>query len=332
MGARAGLAVAAVSEAPQRGAPRAGETKIPAGSMPMRPLGRTGVSVSMLGLGGFHIGIPKDEKQAIRLMHVALDHGVTFLDNCWDYHEGESERRMGKALKGGRRSKAFVMSKIDGRNKKAATEQIDQSLARLQTDVIDLMQIHEVIRMSDPERVFGRDGAIEALVAAKKAGKIRFIGFTGHKDPVMHLRMLEVAERNGFAFDAVQMPINVMDPHFKSFGNQVLPVLTKRGIAVLGMKPLGSGIILKSGAVSATDCLRYAMSEPTSVVITGCETMGVLEQALAVALAWKPLSDDERRVLLARTAKVAGKGQFERFKTSEDFDGTTRNPEWLERA
>ena len=321
-------------QGPMPGAPGENDIQLPkAGKMPMRTLGKTGVQVSLIGIGGYHLGMPRDDAEATRIVHFAMDHGVTFLDNCWDYHDGKSEERMGRALSdGGRRQKAFLMTKLDGRTAQAATEQLEQSFKRLKTDVIDLVQIHEVIRLNDAERVFSTGGAIEALIAAKKEGKLRFIGFTGHKDPAIHLHMLETAKQRGFAFDTVQMPINVLDIHFKSFEKNVLPVLRERGIGVLGMKPMGAGIILESGAATAPECLRYAMSAPTSVVITGCETMGVLKQAIAVAWAFKPLTDREREALLARTAAAAANGRFEPFKTSEQFDGTSQHPRWLETA
>src|SRR5438309_2997874 len=223
--------------------------------MHYRTLGRTGEQVSLIGLGGFHIGSPKDEQEGIRIIRSAIDHGINFMDNCWDYHDGGSEIRMGKALKDGYRKQVFLMTKIDGRTKKAAAEQLDQSLQRLQTDVIDLLQHHEVLRLEDPDRIFARGGAMEAVVAAKKAGKVRYIGFTGHKDPLVHLRMLEVAAAHGFRFDAVQMPLNVLDAHFRSFGHEVLPRLVQEEIGVLGMKPLGSGAILQSKTVTAIECL-----------------------------------------------------------------------------
>jgi aryl-alcohol dehydrogenase-like predicted oxidoreductase len=224
------------------------------------------------------------------------------------------------------------MTKIDGRTRRAATEQLEQSLVRLQTDVIDLVQIHEVIRESDPDRCFAQGGAVEALVAAREAGKLRFIGFTGHKHPDIHLAMLDAARRNGFSFDAVQMPLNVMDAHYESFEARVLPVLLAENIGVLGMKSLGSGDILKSGVVSAEECLRYALSLPTSVVITGMERDDVLEQNLALARSFEAVSEEERRTLLARTQASAQGGKHELFKTSEKYDGTARNPHWLERA
>jgi aryl-alcohol dehydrogenase-like predicted oxidoreductase len=298
-------------------------------AMPTRPLGRTGAVVSVLGIGGFHLGLPH-EQEAIRIVREAIDHGVTFLDNCWDYNGGESERRMGKALEDGYRDRAFLMTKIDGRTAEAAARQLDQSLARLRTDHVDLVQVHEVIRDTDPGRVFGEGGAIEALARARDAGKTRFIGFTGHKSPAIHLAMLDEARRHGFRFDTVQMPLNVMDPHYESFETEVLPVLSKDQIGVLGMKPLGSGIILQSRSVSPTECLRYAMSLPTSVVITGCDTIGVLRQALHVALTFEPMTDKHRRALLERTATAGGTGAFEQYKNSQRFDGTAHHPEWLD--
>jgi len=251
------------------------------------------------------------------------------MDNCWDYHAGESEVRMGKALKDGYRKRVFLMSKIDGQTKAAATRQIDESLKRLQTDVVDLMQFHEVIRMDDPEKIFAPGGSLEAMKEAKKAGKVRFIGFTGHKDPSIHLHMLSVAAKNGFRFDAVQMPLNVMDAHFRSFEKQVLPVLVKDEIGVLGMKSFGFGAILNSGTVSAIECLHYAMNLPTSVVITGIDSPKILDQAIEAAATFKAMTSEQVAALLSRTSEAAGSGQYERFKTSTQFDGTSQNPQWL---
>lgn len=298
------------------------------GDMRYRALGRTGEQVSLVGLGGYHIGNPPDEQESTRIIRSAIDAGINFLDNCWDYHDGGSEVRMGKALRDGYRNKVFLMTKIDGRTREAAARQVDECLRRLQTDHIDLVQHHEIIRMEDPDRVFS-DGANEALVAAQKAGKIRFIGFTGHKDPLVHLRMLEVAARHHFHFDTAQMPLNVMDAHFRSFGKHVVPELLKQGIAVLGMKPLGSGMILESKTVSPIECLHFAMSLPTSVVITGIDSMKILQQALEAVRTFKPLTEEQTAALLQRTASAAAEGRFERFKTSAVFDGTARHPEWL---
>jgi predicted aldo/keto reductase-like oxidoreductase len=326
-----------VPRRPQPGAPSPDQFKLPAGGkMPMRRLGKTGVEVSMVGLGGFHLGL-HDEATAVRLIHTAVDHGLTFMDNCWDYNEGKSQLWMGRALKDGYRQRVFLMTKIDGRTSSSAAAQIDQSLKALQTDAVDLLQVHEVIRASDPARVFAKGGTMEALLAARKAGKIRFIGFTGHKSPEIHLAMLKAADDHGFAFDTVQMPLNVMDAHYDSFGRRVLPVLVDKGIGVLGMKPLGSGLILRSaplteGAVTPVDCLRYAMSLPTSVVITGCDTMGVLMQAIDTAYRFQPLTAAEATTLLGRTAPAAMRGEWEKYKTSQTFDGTAQNPHWMETA
>jgi predicted aldo/keto reductase-like oxidoreductase len=304
-----------------------------AAGVPKRKLGSTGEWVSMLGLGGAHIGDSKlSDDEAIALMHEAIDGGLTFFDNCWDYNQGTSEERMGKALKDGKRKNVFLMTKLDGRNADAANGQLEQSLRRLQTDMIDLVQVHEVIRMTDPERAFAAGGVIGALQAAKKAGKLRYIGFTGHKDPEIHLAMLEAARKAGFHFDTVQMPLNVFDAHYKSFEKNVLPVLQARGIGVLGMKSMGSGDILKSGVVQAEECLRYALSLPTSVVITGIDSKDVLAQALRVARTFKPLTPDERSSLLARTEPAAKDGKHELFKTAEKYDGTAKHPKWLEKA
>jgi aryl-alcohol dehydrogenase-like predicted oxidoreductase len=330
--ARAVQAAKQAGGAPTGSVPK-GKYKIPAGArVPTRKLGKTGVDVSMVALGGYHLGIPP-EQEAIRIIRTALDHGMSFLDNCWDYNDGESERRMGKALKEGYRAKAFVMTKLDGRTAKSASEQLDQSLQRLQVDTIDLVQIHEVIRPDDPEKCFAPGGTIEALVAAQKAGKLRFIGFTGHKDPDIHRHMLDVARAHRFHFDTVQMPVNVLDAHYRSFEREVIPVALKDGVAVLGMKPLAAGLILESGAATAEECLRYTMSVPgVNVTVTGCDSEGVLEQALYLAINFKPMPEDERRALLQRTAPMAQGGKWEKFKTTHQFDGTVQNPRWMTTA
>ncbi len=294
--------------------------------------GRTGVEVSLIGLGGHHIGRQKDEQESIAIIRAAIDAGINFMDNCWDYHDGASEIRMGKALKDGYRKKVYLMTKIDGRTKKAAAEQIDQCLQRLQTDVIDLLQHHEIIRLEDPDRIFIEGGAHEAVLAAQKAGKLRFIGFTGHKDPLVHLRMLEVAKAHEFRFDAVQLPLNVMDAHFRSFEQSVLPVLVKEDIGVLGMKAMGDTLVLKSKTATPIECLHYAMSLPTSTVITGIDNMEILKQALEAVKTFKPLTEKEVADLLARTAEAAATGRFEGFKTTNAFDGTAQNPQWLGEA
>jgi len=308
-------------------------TAVPAtaanGEMPYRTLGRSGEKVSLLGLGGFHIGLQSDEQESIRIVRTDIDNGVNFMDNCWDYNDGNSEIRMGKALRDGYRKKVFLMTKIDGQLKDIAARQIDESLRRLQTDNIDLLQFHEVIRPGDPDRILGPGGSLEAALAAKQAGKIRYIGFTGHKDPDIHLKMLNTAFQHGFAFDAVQMPLNVMDMHFKSFAHKVVPVLVQRGIGVLGMKSMGDGQVLKSKTVTPVECLHYAMSLPTSVVINGCESLERLEQGLQAARTFRPLTETELASLSARTAAAGSKGEFEPFKTSDMFDGTGHNPAWL---
>src|SRR5579863_2192587 len=297
--------------------------------IPYRTLGNTGEKVSSVGLGGYHIGMQSDEQESIRIIRTALDEGINFLDNCWDYNGGESEIRMGKALRDGYRQKAFLMTKIDGRTKKGSARQIDECLRRLQTDRIDLLQFHEVIRDTDPDRIFAAGGGMEAVVEAQKAGKIRFIGFTGHKSPDIHLKMLATASKHGFKFDAVQMPLNVMDAHFNSFEKRVLPVLIENGIGVLGMKPMGDHIILESKTVTPTECLSYSMNLPTSVVITGCDSMSILQQALHAARTFQPMDSSQVAALLAKTSKAAEAGQFELYKTTHQFDGTYANPQWL---
>ncbi len=299
------------------------------GEMLYRPLGRTGVTVSAIGMGGAHLGGLGSDAAAVRLVRSAVDRGLTFMDNSWDYSGGRAEERMGKALAGGWREKVFLMTKVDGRTKASAQKQLDESLRRLKTDRLDLWQFHEVIRAEDPDRIFARGGALEAALEARTAGKVRFVGFTGHKDPSIHLKTLAAAKAHGFTFDTVQMPLNVMDAHFRSFAHAVVPVALEAGTAVLGMKSMGDRFILKSGTVSAPECLRYALSLPTSVVITGIDSEKVLDQAFAVAKAFRPMGRDEVAALLARTRKAAAKGEFELFKTSAHFDATAHHPEWL---
>lgn len=325
----AGLA-GVVLAACKKGAVPVPPAPVVANAMPKRPLGKTGEMVSLVGIGGYHIGSAESDDEAIRIVRSALDRGVNFLDNCWDYHDGKSEERMGRALRDGYRQKAFLMTKLDGRTRKAAAEQLDQSLKRLGTDMIDLVQVHEVIRMTDPGRCFADDGCIRALEDAKKAGKLRFIGFTGHKDPDIHLAMLKAADDHGFAFDAVQMPLNVMDAHYRSFEKKVLPVLVQKKIGVLGMKCLGAGKILKSNTVTAVECLHYAMNLPVSTVITGCESMGVLDQAIHAALTFQPMPAEAVATLLDKTKDAAKEGKFEAFKTTKEHDGTAQHPQWLE--
>ncbi|HJT26453.1 MAG TPA: aldo/keto reductase [Pyrinomonadaceae bacterium] len=298
--------------------------------IPVRTLGRTGVKVSLVGLGGWHLGFKFiDEELSVRMIRTAVDNGINFMDNCWDYNEGASEERMGKALKDGYRERVFLMTKIDGRTKKDAAKQLDESLKRLQTDHIDLVQHHEILRFEDPHRIFAAEGANAALLEARDAGKISFIGFTGHKDPRIHKYMLDVATENGFQFDTVQMPLNVMDAHYRSFEKIVLPELVKQNIGVLAMKTLANGTILESKTVSAIECLQYAMNLPTSVVITGCESMEDLEQALTAARTFKPMSAEQVKSILDKTAEAASRGKYELFKTTSIYDGTAVHPEWL---
>jgi len=251
------------------------------------------------------------------------------MDNSWDYNDGASETRMGKALGDGYRDKVFLMTKIDGRSKEEAVRQLDESLRRLRTDRIDLVQHHEVIRFEDPHRIFDESGANAALVEARRAGKLRFIGFTGHKDPHIHLHTLAVAREHGFTFDTVQMPLNVMDAHYRSFEKLVLPELVKENIGVLGMKSMANGIILESRTATPTECLHYALNLPTSVVITGCDSIEILEQALEAARSFRPLSEAQVKALLAKTKRAAAKGEYELFKTTSLFDSTAAHPEWL---
>jgi aryl-alcohol dehydrogenase-like predicted oxidoreductase len=295
-----------------------------------RLLGSTGERVSAIGLGGWHLGLPNvDEQLSLRIVRRAIDGGITFMDNSWDYNNGASEIRMGNALRDGYRDKVFLMTKIDGRSKREATRQLDESLRRLQTDRIDLVQHHEVLRFEDPHRIFDAEGANAALVEARTAGKIRYIGFTGHKDPRIHLHMLEVASEHGFSFATVQMPLNVMDAHYRSFEKLVLPELVKQKIGVLGMKSMGNGIILKSRTVTALECLHYALNLPTSVVITGCDSMEVLEQALDAARTFRPLTTAQVQAILDKTKAAASRGEFEPFKTTSIFDSTATHPDWL---
>lgn len=295
-----------------------------------RFLGSTGERVSALGLGGWHIGLKHvDEQLGIRIVRTAIDRGITFMDNSWDYNGGVSEIRMGKALRNGYRDKVFLMTKIDGRSKKEAARQIDESLQRLQVEHIDLVQHHEILRYEDPHRVFDEEGANAALIEARKAGKLQYIGFTGHKDPHIHLHMLEVAASEGFRFDAVQMPLNVMDAHYRSFAKLVLPELVKQNVGVLGMKSIANGILLRSNTVTPIECLHYALNLPTSVVITGIDSMEILDQAFEAVRTFQPMNEQQMQSLLTKTAEAASRGEFEPFKTSSIFDSTAQNPDWL---
>jgi aryl-alcohol dehydrogenase-like predicted oxidoreductase len=297
--------------------------------MQYRDLGRTGEKVSVIGLGGYHLGRQADPAESEHLVRTAIDRGITFMDNCWDYNDGISEVRMGQALRDGYRSRVFLMSKMDGRTRQAYNLQLEQSLGRLQTDVIDLVQFHEVIRLEDPDRIFASGGAIEAAIAAREAGKIRYIGFTGHKDPAVHLRMLAMAQKHGFHFDTVQMPINVMDAHFRSFTREVMPLAIQQGIGVLAMKTFGDHFILDSKTIEPVEALHYSMTQPVSVVITGIDSMPVLDQALTAVKTFKPMTQDQVAALLDRTRDAAADGRYELFKTTAHFDGTAANPKWL---
>ena len=295
-----------------------------------RELGSTGEQVSAIGLGGWHLSLKHvDADLATRLVRTAIDRGITFMDNCWDYNSGESEIRMGKALRDGYRDKVFLMTKIDGRSKTEAAKQIDESLQRLQVDCIDLVQYHEVLRFEDPHRIFDPEGAHTAVLEAQKAGKLRHIGFTGHKDPAIHLHMLEVAEQHGVQFATAQMPLNVMDAHYRSFAKLVVPELVKRNIGILGMKSMANGILLRSNTVTPIECLHYALNLPTSVVITGIDSMEILDQALEAVQTFQPLTDEQVQALLSKTAEAGARGEYEPFKTSSIFDGTAQNPDWL---
>src|ERR1700733_4156055 len=301
-----------------------------ASEIPRRRLGHTGELVSMVGLGGYHLfRSDLEEAESVRIVRAAIDRGINFLDNCWDYNGGQSEVRMGKGLRDGYRQRAFLMTKIDGRDKNTATRQIEESLRRLETDHIDLLQFHEGIRMDDPDRIFAAGGAMEAVLEGKKAGKLRYIGFTGHKSPAVHLKMLATADNHQFRFDTVQMPLNVMDAHFDSFEKNVLPVLVENDIGVLGMKPMGDHIILNSKTVSPVECLHYAMNLPTSVVITGCDSMRILDQAVGAAQNFRPMKPTDVEALLSRTAQGAQMSKYEQYKTTHTFDGTYQNPQWV---
>lgn len=324
-----GTVAASLKAQPDSDLPRPSETR--KGDMLFRTFGRTGVTVSALGVGGSDIGKTSSDQLAIRIVRTAIDRGVNFMDDSWDYNngDGQGETKMGKALRDGYRAKVFLMTKVDGRTKESAAKQIDQSLQRLQTDHVDLMQFHEVIRMEDPDRIFAPGGAVEAFLDARKAGKIRFIGFTGHKDPAVHLRMLSVAKEKGFHFDAVLFPSNIMDWTFRSFVHQVMPVALKEGIAIQTMKPMGGGFLLKDKMITPAECLRYALSQPTSVVIHGMDKMEHLEEALGVVKSFQPMTRAEIEALAARTQQAAHSGQYELYKTTAHFDSTAHHPDWL---
>lgn len=289
------------------------------GEIPRRSLGQTGVQVSALGLGGAHLGSVKSESEAIRIVHEAIAAGVTFMDNAWEYHQGRSEEWMGKALQG-RRDKVFLMTKVctHGRDRQTAMQQLEQSLRRLQTDYLDLWQVHEVIYDNDPELHFARNGVVEALDQAKREGKVRFVGFTGHKDPAIHLKMLTY----DYDFDTCQLPLNCFDATFRSFEQQVLPELTRRGIAAIGMKSLGGkGDPVQKGIVPVTEALRYAMSLPVATTVSGIDSLEVLHQNLSIAGGFTPLTAKEMQAIRNQYASYAADGRFELYKTSKQFDG-----------
>ncbi len=331
----AGVGAVALSGSAQTGSPQtAAGSSAPAKrpespNMQYRELGRTGERVSAIGMGGYHIGKQPTAEESVKLIHAGIDRGITFMDNCWDYNEGTSELRMGEALKDGYRDKVFLMTKMDGRTAKEYNRQLEQSLARLRTDHIDLVQFHEIIRFEDPDRIFAPGGALEAAVAARQAGKLKYIGFTGHKDPAIHLRMIEVAKQHNFHFDTVQMPVNVMDAHFRSFSKEVLPVANREGIGVLAMKTFGDHYILDSGVVQALEAMQWSLSQPVSVVITGIDSMPILDQAFAAVKDFKPMPEAQQASLLQRTQQLAMTGTTELFKTSQHYDGTAGNPKWL---
>jgi len=294
-------------------------TRTDSGEIPRRTLGRTGVEVSALGLGGYNLGLMKSKRDAIKIVREAIDAGIDFMDNAWEYHDGRSEEIMGEALKG-RREEVFLMTKVctHGRDRKTAMRQLDQSLKRLGTDYLDLWQIHEVVYDNDPDLHFAPGGAVEALEEAKRAGKVRFVGFTGHKDPAIHLRMLSF----DFPFDTCQLPLNCFDATFRSFERQVLPELHRRGIAPIGMKSFcGTGDPVRKRVVTAEQALRYAMSLGVATTVSGIDSLKVLRQNLTIANSFMPMGDDEMESLRKHCATEAADGRFELFKTSKRFDG-----------
>jgi uncharacterized protein len=288
------------------------------GDIPRRPFGRHRDLVSALGLGGYHVGAIGTEREAVRLIHAAIDGGVTFLDNAWEYHEGKSEIRMGKAIRD-RRQKVFLMTKVctHGRDAKTAMRQLEQSLRRLHTDYLDLWQIHECAYYNDPERHFGKEGVVEALDRARKEGKVRYVGFTGHKDPEIHLEMLSYK----YPFDSCQLPLNGFDATFRSFEQLVVPELMKQGIAVVGMKSFGAGDSVKRKAVTPVEALRYAMSLPVTTTISGMDSMRVLRQNLKIAQGFRPMTESQMQAYRKRLAEQAADGRYELYKTTAQHDG-----------
>ena len=287
--------------------------------VPTRPFGRTGIPVSILALGGWHLGLPKTEKEATRLVHAAIDGGITFMDNAWDYNEGVSEKRLGKAIVD-RRDQVFLMTKVcvHGRDARTAMRQLEESLRRLKTDYLDLWQIHEVIFDDEPAKYFAPGGAVEALDRARHQGKVRFVGFTGHKDPDLHLEMLA----HDYPWDACQLPLNCFDASFRSFEQRVLPELNRRGIAAIGMKSLGGDArMVKAKAVTPQEAIRYTLSLPIATLVSGIDTMRVLRQNLDIAQGFRPMTERQRQTLLRRVASTSSDGRFELYKISAAFDG-----------
>jgi predicted aldo/keto reductase-like oxidoreductase len=300
-------------------------------AMKYRPLGRTGERLSMIGVGGFHLAKPGGPTalEAEKIVLTAIESGVTFFDNCWDYNGGESEIRLGYALRNGWRDHVFLMTKIDGRTAQAAQRQLDESLKRLRTDHLDLLQFHEIIRPEDPDVVFAPGNVLDFALRAREQGKIRYIGFTGHKSPVIHARMFQVADAHGFHFDTVQMPLNVMDAHWDSFEQTVLPIALAHGTGVLGMKTFGDKFIYESRVMPPEQMLHYAMSLPTALQVCGIDSLPILQQALNAVRSYHPLSPEERAAILAKSYAAAADGATELYKTSHHFDGTIQNPQWL---
>jgi aryl-alcohol dehydrogenase-like predicted oxidoreductase len=300
-------------------------------AVPTRRLGRTNENVSMVALGGGHLGTSVlSDVEAVHLIHRGIDQGVTFLDNSWDYDEGRSEVRMGAAIgHGGYRRRVFLSTKFDGRDRQTAAKQLDESLRRLQTDHVDLWQFHENIRLDDADRAFAPGGAIEAMVAAREAGKVRFLGFTGHKDPEYHAHMFEVAAKNGFVFDTVQMPLNIMDPHFRSFERGVIPLAQQTDTGIIAMKTFGDRAILDTRIATPLQMLHYSMSLPVASVVNGVNSVYTLDEAVTAAVSFRPLSDAQVASLLARSAAQSAGGALERYKIGDDYDATTQHPEWM---
>ena len=288
--------------------------------MPYRWLGKTGVPVSLLGVGGYHIGVQASPEDSTKIIRTCIDEGVNFLDNAWEYNNGRSEERMGLALTDGYRKKAFLMTKVCGRDRDTAMAHIEQSLKRLRTEVIDLLQFHECNYDNDPDWIFGKDGAVHAVLKAKEQGKVRFIGFTGHKSPHIHLKMLA----QDFPWDTLQMPINCMDAHYRSFTKQVLPEAVKRNLGVIAMKNAGGdGRFIREAGLTSKDCLHYAMSQPVSVVLSGMDRLEFAVENLAIAKSFQPLNANTQGELLAKVYELAGDGRFEKFKSTQDFDSKT---------